>query len=172
MVNNKTSEFENFNVYRISNNSQWQVSGVNSAKYIDYISNFEDYTHVDCNEIQYTSADLIEGICLSDHEINSNSFWSHHKADGSFESFKEIAKNIPEVKSRLESGDSLDKLLSDGKLGKCTSIYFDFSQSNGVRVTQGDGFYALEANGRHRVLAAKALGFDIPVFITRKIVKK
>jgi len=106
----------------------------------------------------------IEGIRVSENDIKDHGiFWGQHKTGGTVESFKEVALHIPEVKSELDKGRSLLDLENDPVLGPCASIYFD--PQNMVQVIKCDGYYEFQSNGRHRVLAARAAGFDIPVKI-------
>lgn len=111
----------------------------------------------------------IEGIRISENDIkNPRIFWGQHKTGGTAESFKEVASHIPEVKNELEKGRSLFDLENDPVLGPCASIYFD--PQNMIQVIKCDGYYEFQSNGRHRVLAARDAGYDIPVKIigTRK----
>lgn len=104
----------------------------------------------------------IEGIRLSDNDLADPSlFWGQHLTDGTEESFKEIAALIPEVQAQLAGGRSLDDLIEDPRLGKCASIYFD--PSNIPEVIECDGYYEFQSNGRHRILAAREMGYDMPV---------
>ena len=75
----------------------------------------------------------------------------------------EIASHIPEVQAALDSGKSIEELLEDERLGTCTALYFDPSKMTEV-MDCGD-YYEFQSNGRHRVLAARELGYDIPVQI-------
>jgi hypothetical protein len=59
----------------------------------------------------------------------------------------------------MDGGATLQELSEDPKLGSCASIYF----ANKPKVIENDGYYEFESNGRHRILAARALGYDIPV---------
>lgn len=106
----------------------------------------------------------IEGIRVSENDIKDPQiFWGQHKTGGTAESFAEVASHIPEVKSELDKGRSLFDLENDPVLGPCASIYFD--PQNMVQVIKCDGYYEFQSNGRHRVLAARDAGYDIPVKI-------
>ncbi len=123
----------------------------------------------DSPEIRTINPNEIEGIRLGNSEISDPSiFWTQHCTDGTADSFKAITALIPEVQAQLASGRSLDELVEDPRLGKCASIYFD--PTNLPRVKECDGYYEFQENGRHRILAAREMGFDIPVRVigTRK----
>lgn len=103
---------------------------------------------------------LIEGIHLSNEEAQDpDRFWRMHEDEGTAESFQEIASHIPEVSRRLFDGATLEELEGDERLSKCASIYF----RNKPEVIERDGYYEFTGNGRHRILAARALGYEIPV---------
>lgn len=113
----------------------------------------------------------IEGIRVSENDIKEPSiFWGQHKTGGTAESFKEVASHISEVKSELDKGRSLFDLENDPVLGPCASIYFD--PQNMVQVIKCDGYYEFQSNGRHRVLAAREAGYDIPVKIIGTRIRK
>ena len=107
------------------------------------------------------SPSSIEGIHLGKNEVeNPSLFWSQHAHGwGTSDSFKQIASHIPEVKQRLEAGEPLADIQEDPNIGECASIYF----ANKPKVYECDGYYEFDSNGRHRILAARELGYDIPV---------
>lgn len=123
----------------------------------------------DSPEIRTIDPSDIEGIHLSDNDIaDSSLFWGQHLTGGTEESFKKIAALIPEVQSQLAAGRSLSDLIEDPRLGQCASIYF--APSNMPEVIECDGYYEFQSNGRHRILAAREMGYDMPVKVigTRK----
>lgn len=132
----------------------------------DYYSPDESsYTEYDTPVQRDVSPGLIEGIHLGKGEVEDPSvFWGQHEKGGTAESFQEIASHIPEVRDRLAAGDTLDDLAGDEKLSDCASIYF----RNMPEVIERDGYYEFNSNGRHRILAARALGHDIPVKVIGK----
>jgi hypothetical protein len=106
----------------------------------------------------------IEGISLGPSEAqNPEAFWSRNgnEMDHTADSFCEIASHIPEVRQQLELGKSLDEIRDDPALERCVDIYFE--PSNAVRVVKSNGYYEFDGHGRHRILAARKLGYDIPV---------
>ena len=116
----------------------------------------------DAPELRTINPSDIEGISLGDNDIADPAiFWSQHMTGGTENSFKEIAALIPEVQKELSMGRSLDDLIEDPRLGKCASLYFD--PANMPEVIECDGYYEFQSNGRHRILAAREMGYDMPV---------
>lgn len=168
-----TSEFNGFDANKVGNNS-WHIKGAAYEAYKNFYDNMGNYTisgnSSSDKSVVMLNPNQIEGITISTREVqNPDTFWGQHKSDGSFESFLEIAKKIPAVQNKLNSGVSINDLINDPDLGQCASIYFDTNSPSAVRVLKGDGFYEFEYNGRHRILAARALGYSIPVIITGEI---
>ncbi|MBQ3497964.1 MAG: hypothetical protein IJA87_02420 [Clostridia bacterium] len=163
------SKFESYDV-----DEHGFVHGDNYEGYISdwdgYSSeNFESEMFGDNAQVSSISPSSIEGIRVSEYDMeNPEVFWGQHKKGGTKESFVEIASHIPEVKEALTSGRSLIELENDERLGPCSSIYFDPSRI--PQVIECDGYYEFQGNGRHRILAARELGYDIPVKVigTRK----
>ena len=149
------------------------VKGNNFERYLNdwegHDPNLFKTNMFDSPEIRTIDPRDIEGIRLSDNDIADPSlFWGQHLTGGSEESFKEIAAFIPEVQAQLAAGRSLSDLIEDPRLGRCASIYFD--PSNMPEVIECDGYYEFQSNGRHRILAAREMGYDMPVKVigTRK----
>ena len=114
---------------------------------------------------------MIEGMHISKHELsNPSRFWSQHLSEGTQESFVEIARVIPEVQARLDAGIPLSDVLLDPVLGICAGIYF--RPENILRVYKGDTFYEFDSNGRHRIIAARQVGYNILVKVIGFIKKK
>ena len=106
------------------------------------------------------SPSMIEGIHLGERELeNPDVFWSQHEKDGTLDSFKDVASHIPDVREQLAAGKSMDELLADPELSECAGIYFAYKP----KVIENDGYYEFDSNGRHRILAAREAGYDIPV---------
>lgn len=130
-----------------------------------YTSDNSTYTEYETPHEIDISSSLIEGIHLGESEVeNPSIFWGQHETGGTAESFQEIASHIPKVRERLASGDTLDDLSNDEKLSECANIYF----KNKPQVIERDGYYEFDSNGRHRIMAARALGHDIPVSVVGK----
>ena len=131
--------------------------------YYDY-DNSEYISYGDSPIMSTIAPSSIEGIHLGASEADDPSrFWSQHEKGGTAESFASIAAHIPVVRDQLAAGRSLGDIENDALLGRCASIYFN--PSNIPRVIKSNGYYEFEGNGRHRILAARSLGFDIPVII-------
>lgn len=150
----------------------WCVTGCGTGAYQEFykdigrnIQNIETYRNGNSKRVNVDPC-LIEGIILDQHAIeNPASFWSQHKKDGTMDTFLEIARYIPEVERELKQGHSLLALLKDPCLGPCAAIYFDTRRPDALDLIDCGGFYWFQSNGRHRVLAARALGYAIPARI-------
>ena len=104
------------------------------------------------------SAQSIDMSCAMG--MDSPQFWNHHgntKAD-----YMALAEKLPAVQAGLAQGRTVDELKQDPELRDCVSAYYD--PDNMVKVMQTpDGGYEFEDNGRHRIMAAREMGYDIPV---------
>ncbi len=108
------------------------------------------------------SPSLVEGIQLSEHDIsNPDDFWSQHMSGGTEETFKDIASQIPNVQKELDSGKTLSEIMENPELSECASIYFN--PKNIPEVIKCGDYYEFQSNGRHRILAARDVGHDMPV---------
>lgn len=142
---------------------------IKGENYQSYIKDWEGYSAdryktemFDQAREQMISPALVEGIRVSDSDVeNPDIFWNQHQRGGTEGSFEEIAKNIPEVRDRLAAGASLNVLMEDEHLGSCAAIYFH--PSNMPEVIKCGDYYEFQSNGRHRILAARNMGYDIPV---------
>ena len=165
--NEYSESFGNFEVDKHINGSEFFIKGDNYEKFKQEYYSPEESTYEkfdEPKEIEISPND-IEGIHISQHDMDEPSaFWSQHEKDGSCESFKEIAKKIPEIKEQLDNGITLEELSEDPELSKCANIYF----KNKPKVIQRDGYYEFDSNGRHRILAAREAGQNIPVEVIGK----
>jgi hypothetical protein len=153
---------EKFGVVQCKNGTDVFVKGDYFARFEEIYNASDEYPSqpCDCYIELNVSPNLIEGIHLGKMEAkNPELFWQQHKNGGTAESFQEIASYIPEVQNRLASGAALSELEEDPRLTDCIGIYF----RNMPEVLKCDGYYEFVGNGRHRILAARALGYDIPV---------
>ena len=112
--------------------------------------------------IETVSPSCIEGVHLGDTEASDpGRFGGMHNSSKEF--FTEAASHIPAVQAALDGGASLESLINDPELGTCASIYFD--PKNMPRVEKFGDYYTFDTDGRHRIIAARELGYDIPVRI-------
>lgn len=158
-------------VKRADQQDCWDIPGSGFEAYDDFRNNHENYERVtyDTPHMETASADNIEGISnirTADVE-HPEIFWGRDSGK-TMQDFMDIAQHIPEVSQQLKSGRSLDDLMMDDRLGKCAAIYY----ANAPTVYKGDGFYEFSGNGRHRILAARALGLSIPVVVAGEIKSK
>lgn len=160
--------FGSFEMAQIPGSSDYFVKGSNYDSFISDYNNYGStvYQSLSGNEKEAViSPSLIEGIRMGPGEAADNSiFWAQHLTGGTKESFMEITSHIPQVRSLIDSGMSLDEIRhARPDLEECVSIYFSPSQIPWV--IQCDGYYELDSGGRHRVLTAREAGYDIPVRI-------
>ena len=152
------------------NGSGWTVlPGNHFDEYTDVDLHYSDHPRVAIpkDEQVYTlvNPDDIEGVYLGDTELESpENFWNMHS--GSKEAWMDTASHIPEVQQRLNNGESLDNLLEDDQLGPCANAYFNPHNSQAIEVdAMANGGYLFNGNGRHRIIAARSYGYEIPVKI-------
>ncbi len=94
--------------------------------------------------------------------MDDPNFWNHHGREKG--DYMALAGQIPEVQERLDAGESLDALIHDPDLGPTARQYY--SPDNMIHLMEKpNGEYAFIDDGRHRVQAAKELGFNFPAFI-------
>lgn len=137
-------------------------------------NHFDDFKRDDCSQPHYhkylkddfiNPAD-IEGVSLFEDELHySENFWCCHKENGTFETFQEIAQDIPRIKDLLDNSTSLKDMETcmpiDNPLRQCINVYF----TNKITVLYKNGYYSFLGDGRHRILAARAAKVKIPVRI-------
>lgn len=156
----------------------WNIVGSESSynsycKWRADINNYtSDKTRYNDGVIKEIDLNLIEGISISTAEINNPQIFWGGDSGKDMQSFVEIASHIPEVKSKLLMGYRLKDLENDPILGSCVNIYFDPERANAPTLLKGDGFYEFVGNGRHRILAARYLGYSFPIRVVGEIVKK
>lgn len=94
--------------------------------------------------------------------MDDPNFWNHHRRGK--EDYMTLAGHLPEVQDRLDAGESLVSLMRDPELGPTACQYY--SPDNMIRLSEKpNGEYAYTGEGRHRIQAAKELGYDIPALI-------
>lgn len=165
------SQFGSFDVASVD--GDFMVKGDNYKEYNEIVSEYGGTTYESYGanaRVESVSPSKIEGIRLGATEMKENNFWGRRDPSYTRESFVEIASHIPEVRSRIAAGQSLEEIKENPNLAKCAEIYFE--PSNITQVVQIEGFYELNNNGRHRVLAARELGYDIPVRIVGRKIRR
>ena len=135
------------------------VKGNNYDKFIQeyYDSQNSLLEHTEGIVVETVSPLMIEGIHMTRADVDDpKAFWGDKKPF-----FIETASHIPEVRQALSQGRELSEVIEDPVIGECAALYF--SPGNIPRVEKNDGYYSFNGDGRHRILAARELGFDIPV---------
>lgn len=164
--------FDGFDVEQHINGSDFFIKGDNYEQFKEYYYlSHDDYVlekYETPLEIEI-SPSMIEGIHLGQSEISDPSiFWGQNKEEWSAETFKEITKMIPKVNEQLNSGKTINDLSFDPELSACITNYF----VKKPKVYEHEGFYEFDHDGRHRILAARELGYNIRVDVIGKYVKK
>lgn len=151
---------------------RWYAAGSAESyrAYNDFNENYESYHRetydLDKRVIKTVDPSKIEGIDLFNEADHPQRFWSQHDKEGTEDTFIEkYSSHIPEVAARLRAGADFHELSMDPVLGPCANLYFNEGGRGMVTVYEGEGFYEFTGDGRHRVLAARALGHEIPVRI-------
>ena len=150
------------------NGSGWTIlPGNYFDEYSDIDKNYGDHprTSIPKEEQEFRTVNPadIEGVHLGESDIEDPSrFWDMH--NGSKEDWMDTASHIPEVQSRLYNGEPLQSLLDDDRLGRCAQAYFNPDSSKAIEVDEmPGGGYMFNGDGRHRIIAARSFGYDIPV---------
>ena len=173
------SQLDEIKTVRSPYNNTFFVPNANYEKYIqirDAFSNEYTTESFIANGTDYVvniDPSLIEGIDMSENEAKDLClFWNRgqtHEIE-SEEFFTNVAANIPAVRQLLDSGMTPEEIMlnRNENLSDCYSLYF----ANPVYVTDCGGFYEFSSGGRHRILAARSFGYDIPVRVTGRYVRK
>ena len=154
----------------------WDIAGSCYDAYIDYYTHMGEYqtdsTGYGDGIIKEVDINTIEGISrISTAELNDPTLFWGRESGKTMQTFIEIAALIPEVKRKLQQGYRLDDLANDAQLAKCVSVYFNPDSPDAPTLYKGDGFYAFSTNGRHRILAARVLGYSFPMRIVGEVKK-
>ena len=166
--NQKRGNWDGMETVSPSNGNGWTVlPGNHFDEYSDIYNNYGDHprTSIPKEEQEFKTVNPadIEGVYLGETDIEDPSrFWNMH--NGSKEDWMDTASHIPEVQSRLDGGETLQSLLDDDRLGRCAQAYFNPDSSKAIEVDEmPGGGYMFNGDGRHRIIAARNYGYDIPV---------
>jgi len=152
-----------------TSDSTWTIPGKHYLEYVDLLQNgdscfFEDLQDSNKDYVVMISPLDIEGVHLSDYDIaDPRQFWNRGQ-DNDTDSevfFANAASLISEVSDRLQSGESPESLSNDSIVGHCYDLYF----SHPLNVVDCGGYYEFSGDGRHRYLAARTAGCNIPVHV-------
>lgn len=160
---NDTVDFNGFSLERNSLfGDRFLVKSDHYNEYCDFRQNYENYKRTDIKQIRTINARDIEGIWINENEAyDRHLFWNRgneYPVDSELY-FMEIATHIPEVRMRLDGGETVESIRNNPTLATCYDYYFDTP----IRVYEVDGYYVFSDAGRHRCMAAQKLGYDIPV---------
>jgi len=115
--------------------------------------------------LEWIQASEVCGVMGKD-DVDSKEFWSHHGETR--DRFGELITGGGEIKSRLDNGEDLDQILQDERLRKCWSAL----AGNPIRVSEYNGSYIFDGDGRHRLRMADGLGLPVPVKIAARFRQK
>lgn len=150
-------------------NGSYIVKGSHFDSFCEDYYSETSFQKSDSDKFETIDPKMIEGIELGEEDIqNPNNFWGMHSSSKDF--FIDTASNIPKIQSELSKGRSLDEIRQDPNLQKCVDIYFD--PQNMPRVVKGNDYYSFDSDGRHRIIAARELGYNIPVKIIGSWIRK
>ena len=94
--------------------------------------------------------------------MDDPNFWNHHGRTK--QDYLDLAGKLPEVQNRLDQGESLDTLLKDSELGATANQFYHPDHMIKLEKTS-DGALEFGDDGRHRIAAAKELGYSFPAVI-------
>lgn len=146
--------------------------GTTPEVHATFLNELRDFDAVPYNQPRLESipADRIEGVSVSQREMeNPELFWGHHS--NSREKYTEMMSHIPEIRSRLNSGESLDDIRSGASDSMRACATYCFGEER-VKVWKSEGYYSFDGDGRHRVLMARQLGYDLPVKVMGEMRRK
>ena len=154
------------------NDSRYFSKGDHFEEYRDFWENGSDYELVrsDSPEVTYVRAKDIEGVYLSDSEVqNPNGFWTRNGRDGwTQDNIMNKASRISEVRTKLDAGMTLDEIAADPAFIDTVNSYF----SSPIEVEKVGDFYTFVSDGRHRTIAAQSIDAEIPVVIKGEYVHR
>ena len=142
------------------------IKGNHFDQYLDDYYHSEDLTRESLRGREYietvSTAD-IEGVHLGQYDMkNANNFWNMHSSN--YEFYRDAAAHIPEVQKALDEGAALEDLQNNERLKNCINMYFNPEIMPVVEKI--DDYYTFNGNGRHRIIAARQYGYNIPVKVT------
>ena len=138
-----------------------QANLVNYDQNGNKIGNFT--TTVPAQDIDMSTARGMPSTHFWNRRASENQFWENHGADKAF--YMDQAKGIPEVQAMLSQGKDLNQIRADYPyLRNTVDAYYD--PSNMIQVNRdANGNCSFVDDGKHRILAARELGYDVPVNI-------
>jgi len=154
------------------NGSRYFSKGDHFEEYRDFWENGSEYELVrsDSPEVTYVRARDVEGVYLSDSEVQDpDRFWTRNGRDGwTQDNIMNKASRIPEVRTKLDAGMTLDEIAADPALTDTVNSYF----SSPIEVEKVGDFYTFVSDGRHRTIAAQSIDAEIPVVIKGEYVHR
>lgn len=128
------------------------------------IRQLNSYRSYDTPVVETISPDSVFDIFNAD----SHNFWNHHgntKAD-----YMELASHLPEIQERMARGESLESIRSIPHLSNTVDAYY--ADDKMMKVVKCENGYQFQDDGRHRMLAAREMGYDVPVKVVGEYVEE
>lgn len=115
-------------------------------------------------DIEETNCLLVDASEITGIDFVNDDFWDHH--GNTKKDYIDLASGLKEVQERLSQGETMDSLSNDDLLRRTVEKYY--GSDNIIRVNKTENGYELDGDGRHRVMAARELGYSIPVVIRNR----
>ena len=114
-------------------------------------------------DIDMSTARGLPSTHFWNRRASEKQFWENHGADKDF--YLDQARGLPEVQSMLASGKNLEQIRTEcPSLKNTLDAYYD--PHNMIQVNRdASGNISFLDDGKHRVLAAKELGLNVPIRI-------
>lgn len=131
-------------------NGEHMYMGPDPDALLDYFRNAGsyNYTHFEDPHVLRVPPEQVGGICLSRYDLaDPAGFWSAHRKDGTYGSFRAVAGDIPDVAALLDAGAGIESIPCQSRLRACADLYF--RRPADIPVVDMGTFYLFQSNGRH-----------------------
>ena len=119
---------------------------------------------IPAQDIDMSTARGLPSTHFWDRGRSEKQFWENHGSHKDF--YLDQAKGLPEVQTLLARGQSVDQIHAERPYLRNTIDAY-YNPDNMLRVSRdADGSYHFGDDGKHRILAARELGYNVPAQIT------
>lgn len=118
---------------------------------------------IPAQDIDMSTARGLPSAHFWNRRASERQFWENHGENKDF--YLKQAEGLPEVQSMLSDGKSLDQIRAERpSLSNTLDAYYE--PGNMIKVNRDEnGNVSFLDDGKHRILAARELGYDMPVHI-------